>query len=108
MSESIGLEFFKAMIILSLIFCIIGGVGYLFEDHNPVNTTEKITDKRILSYKYDVRYCVFTDSYKFEMTLKDYNNVNIGDEVVIAGYNNTSGGTAYFGNGSIVYSVFGD
>lgn len=104
--------YFAAIVVLMIVtaYSIYAGVGVF---HEPVqhNLTEHVVDKKIIShYKFmdtDIKYIVFTDAHKFEMDLKDYNQVHVGDSVRISLYDNDTAGYGYFNNDSFCYYSFG-
>ena len=107
-----------SMVYLAAIVVMIILTGYslatgsgLFYEPVQHNLTEHVTDKMIVShYKFmdtDIKYLVFTDTHKFEMSLKDYNQVQVGDLVRISVYDDDSAGYGYFCNDSFMYYSFG-
>lgn len=78
------------------------GIG-VFDDSPIVytNTTEHVVDKKFVQVdnfmNHRLHYYVFTDNHLFDLSLSEYNKVNINDSVVIESCNkDTSSVTGYF------------
>lgn len=82
------------VLVILLCFIICGGMlGIASTEESPTFKTEEIMHKdisHISNFGNDITYYnVYTEHNKFQMTLEDYNELNVGDNLTVS-YNNQS------------------
>ena len=97
----------QGMFLLLAISMLLLPVAMMFDDRVAVNVTETVVGKDI-SHPYsfvgsDNHYNVYTTRNCFSVSLIDYNNINIGDNLTVEYNNSIAPPTLHF-NHSMYYS----
>ena len=78
--------------------------SFEYNADNAVNITETVVDKDISHVKEhmgdDCQYHIYTNNNEFEVYIKDYNRINIGDNVTVE-YNRTFTPNLYVNNSNV-------
>lgn len=87
-------ESFTLYGVILMVLLLFGGLfGVVSTDESPTIKTEEIIYKdisHISNFGNDITYYnIYTEHNKFQMTLEDYNQLNIGDNLTVS-YNNQS------------------